>query len=154
MGASSQYASVPQSDEVMGLDQRSDKLRARDFGADAALLGEEEEGGFENSGFSSARRRRNGDRLSWYTLVKRALFLALLVTLILALGFCAGTKHQRMKGGSGSGSSMSSHEQEQLSEGASGKAGGLLPPQSLVPDSMWLLTDGCCGYELRLWKPS
>lgn len=139
MGVASQYAPVPPSYDAV-LDQRSDKVRARDFGVDAALLAEEMEDDDEEDeygDFRRARRRRDEGRSSCCTLIRRALLLAALVTLALALGFCAGTKHERMKVGSSSSSSISGHAQQQLSEGTSSKAGGMLPPQSLVPDSAY-----------------
>lgn len=137
MGANSQYSSVPQSDDT-DLEQRPAKVRAQDFripGTAAALDDEED---IDADGFGP--RRRGGRRqqqherppLSWYTLAKRTLYLVVLVTLALGLGFCAGSKHQQMKGcGSGGSSKSSGHAQlgEEVSEG------GLLPPQSLVPES-------------------
>lgn len=121
MGASSRYTSVPQSEEA-DLDQRPAKVRAQDFHAlDAAEGGSDVDGLF-------GRRRCESAPLSWYTLTKRALYLAVLVTLALALGFCAGSKHRGMKGCGTSG-----HDAEQQG------ANGLLAPQSLVPDSTWSL---------------
>lgn len=146
MGSNSRYASVPQSDEVL-FDHRSDKVRAQDFGNarrggndDAAAALPLEEDGL----YGQRRRMRRGDdedSLSWYTLIKRSLILGVLVTVTLALGFCAGSKHQQMKGcggsGGSSGSMSSGHEHQGASSSSSDSNGGLLPPQSLVPDSMF-----------------
>lgn len=125
MGASSRrYTSVPQSDQAVLSPPlgRSAAAAARDFKAPVGDDDDEEEGG----GFLFSR---GSQRNSYWTIVKRGLFLAVLATGALALGFCAGSKHQQMKGCSSSNSNSGhGHEQQQ-------HAGGLLPPQSLVPDS-------------------
>lgn len=125
MGASSRrYTPVPQSDEAaLSPPLGRSAAAARDFKASVGDDDDEEEGG----GFLFSR---GSQRDSYWTTVKRGLFLAVLVTGTLALGFCAGSKHQQMKGCS---SSSSSSKQQQLGE--AGLAEGLLPPQSLLPDS-------------------
>lgn len=123
MGASSRrYTSVPQSGEAA----LSPPLgrSARDF---TASVGDDDE---EGGGFPVSR---GSQRNSYWTIVKRGLFLAVLATGALALGFCAGSKHQQMKGCSSSSNSNSGHDHEQQQQ----HAGGLLPPQSLVPDSTY-----------------
>lgn len=150
MGPTSRYASVSQSDEAQEAVQlhnqttRSDKARAQDFD-DASSIASLEDGvddvddgdllGWRRSTGRGTRRgfsrAKDGSMPSCYTLVKRALLLGALVIFSLALGFCVGSKHQQRKGCSaaaaGDGSSKATN-------GHKGDEGGLLPPQSLVPD--------------------
>lgn len=128
MKSTTRYAAVPQSTAE---DIHYAPSATRRVGASR----DEEEG--DGSGCSSL----------WCERAKKALYLSSLVALALVMGFCLGRNHEHLTVGGGG------HRSSQATP-MTGAKGGLLPPQALIPESMFVFTLGGCTDRLFCrWNP-